>query len=224
MKARGVAARDTYLATVPSGRYSTDIMERTSLSDESAYVCVRDRLLNAADRVVGRDGVGNFTLEAVAHEAGVSKGGLLYHFPSKSALIHAVVERLANRCETDQQQCLTDTPDGPGAFTRAYLTARAESPDPQEAPVHTAILAAAGTDPQFLEPFRKKMQDWQDRLEDDGIEPETATIVRLAIDGLCLCRMLGMPLPNEGLRSRIIERLIAMTEPGASTDHQEKRH
>jgi AcrR family transcriptional regulator len=34
------------------------------------------------------------TLEAVAREADVSKGGLLYHFPSKEALISGMVRRL----------------------------------------------------------------------------------------------------------------------------------
>ena len=67
---------------------------------------VRDRLLSAAEQVVARDGVRNLTLEAVAHEAGVSKGGLLYHFPTKSSLITAIVERLADRCDTDQSRAL----------------------------------------------------------------------------------------------------------------------
>ena len=40
----------------------------------------RKRLLDAAAAVVRRDGAGALTLDAVAAEAGVSKGGLLYHF------------------------------------------------------------------------------------------------------------------------------------------------
>src|SRR5512146_2760569 len=105
-----------------------------------------DRLLDAAESVVAREGVGNLTLEAVAREAGVSKGGLLYHFPSKSALVTAVVERLVVRCEADQELALAHDPDEAGAFTRAYLAARNEMPDPAERPIHTALLAAAGTD------------------------------------------------------------------------------
>ena len=40
----------------------------------------RRRLLDAATAVVRRDGARALTLDAVAAEAGVSKGGLLYHF------------------------------------------------------------------------------------------------------------------------------------------------
>lgn len=50
----------------------------------------RDRILDAAYRVASDHGAGHLTLEAIALAAGVSKGGLLYHFPSKEALIAAL--------------------------------------------------------------------------------------------------------------------------------------
>ena len=51
----------------------------------------RERLLDAAAAVVRRDGAQALTLEAVAAEAGVSKGGLLYHFNSKRELLEAML-------------------------------------------------------------------------------------------------------------------------------------
>jgi AcrR family transcriptional regulator len=171
----------------------------------------KDRLLNAAEAIVARDGVRNLTLEAVAREAGVSKGGLLYHFPSKSALVTGIIERLASRCDSEQSQAMEHDSSEPGVFTRAYLNARAKGPDPEAEPVHTALLAAAGTDPEYLDPFRKRMAEWQARLESDGLDPATASIVRLAIDGLGLCRLLGLPVPEGELRRRVIDKLLSMT-------------
>ncbi len=52
----------------------------------------RQRLLDAAAAVVRRDGAQALTLDAVAAEAGVSKGGLLYHFKSKRELLDAMLE------------------------------------------------------------------------------------------------------------------------------------
>lgn len=172
---------------------------------------VRDRLLNAAEQVVARDGVRNCTLEAVAKEAEVSKGGLLYHFATKSALLTAIVERLAARFDNDQRQSMEQDRETYGAFTRAYLLARMEKPGPEEKPLHTALLAAAGTDPQYLDPFRKRIVEWQALLDQDGIDPAIATIVRLAIDGLCLNSLLGIPVPEGEERQRIIDKLLAMT-------------
>jgi AcrR family transcriptional regulator len=167
--------------------------------------------LNAAEQVVARDGVSNLTLDAAAREAGVSKGGLLYHFPSKSALVIAVVERLATRCESKHAEALNAEDPGPGAFTRAYLRARLQPREPQETLIQTALLAAAGTDPQYLDPFRQRLTHWQTRLESDGIDPAIACIVRLAIDGLCLGQVLGMPVPDGELRQRVQDKLIEMT-------------
>jgi hypothetical protein len=93
------------------------------------------------------------------------------------------------------------------------VAARAEPLTPDEEPVHTALLAAAGTDPAYLDPIRERFAAWQTRLETDGLDPATATIVRLAIDGLCLCGLLGLPVPEGPLRRRILEQLTSMTRP-----------
>jgi AcrR family transcriptional regulator len=176
-------------------------------------VSVRDRLLNAAERVVTRHGVSNLTLEAVDQEASVSKGGLLYHFPSKSAMITAIVERMACRCDADQAALMAQDPRTVGGFTRAYLELRIENPDPHKEPIHTTLLAAAGTNPDYLEPFRRRMVEWQAKLESDGIDPTTATIVRLAMDGLGLSRLLGLSVPEGEFLERVIDRLRSMTMP-----------
>lgn len=54
----------------------------------------RDTLLDAAEAVVLREGAGNLTFDAVAKEAKVSKGGVLYAFANKDALIDAMLRRV----------------------------------------------------------------------------------------------------------------------------------
>lgn len=178
---------------------------------EAGGPSVRDRLLDSAERVVARDGVSRLTLAAVAHQAGVSKGGLLYHFPTKSALVTAIVRRLAERCEADQRRAVSNDRCVSGAFTRAYLAVRAQALAEQDQLVQAALLAAAGTNPRYLDPFRERLIEWQARLEADGIDAATASIVRLAIDGLCLGRLLGVPVPEGDLQRRVLERLVNMT-------------
>jgi len=51
----------------------------------------RGEILEAARRVLIRSGVAATTLEAVAQEAGMSKTGLYYYFPSKDALLFELV-------------------------------------------------------------------------------------------------------------------------------------
>ena len=54
----------------------------------------RDAVLDAFEELLIDVGERAATLDAVAKRAGVSKGGLLYHFPNKEALITATLERL----------------------------------------------------------------------------------------------------------------------------------
>jgi AcrR family transcriptional regulator len=56
---------------------------------------LQNTLLDVAEAVVVRQGIANLTLDAVAAEAGMSKGGLLHHFPTKDRLVEAPVMRSA---------------------------------------------------------------------------------------------------------------------------------
>ncbi|WP_099021079.1 TetR/AcrR family transcriptional regulator [Mycolicibacterium palauense] len=52
----------------------------------------KQRILDAAQRLLTRNGWRNTTLAQIAREAGVSAAGLLHHFESKEQLLHAVVD------------------------------------------------------------------------------------------------------------------------------------
>src|SRR5689334_4878280 len=93
----------------------------------AAVAETRTRLLDAATEVLLRDGAQALTLDAVAKQAQVSKGGLLYHFPSKQALVAGMVQRLVGQFD----DALARAGDEPGAATRVYLAATV-------APHHTA--------------------------------------------------------------------------------------
>ncbi|MCZ6805743.1 MAG: TetR/AcrR family transcriptional regulator [Deltaproteobacteria bacterium] len=54
------------------------------------------QIIEAAIRVLARQGYARTTLLEIAKEAGMSKGALHYHYPTKEALIHAVLETACN--------------------------------------------------------------------------------------------------------------------------------
>lgn len=55
----------------------------------------RERILDAASELVRELGAARLTLDAVAERAKLSKGGLLYNFPNKDALLLAMLGRRA---------------------------------------------------------------------------------------------------------------------------------
>ena len=86
---------------------------------------LRDNLLDAAETVVMRQGIANLALDAVAAEAGVSKGGLLHHFPTKDRLVEALVMPSAENWRACYMGAYERTAEGPGRTARALLDQRA---------------------------------------------------------------------------------------------------
>src|ERR1043165_1799874 len=160
----------------------------------------RDRLLDAAATVVHRDGAQALTLDAVAKEAEVSKGGLLYHFKSKNDLVSAMVERWM--AEFEREIAEADP-----RFTRGYVKASAPAGN------ELGMLAALIADPSLLVAVRPRHGIWQDRVEREGRDPVDATVARLAADGLWLAELLGMGPPTGELRERVLQRLLDLAEP-----------
>ncbi|MGO8872274.1 MAG: TetR family transcriptional regulator [Acidimicrobiales bacterium] len=170
------------------------------------------RILAAAEEVVLRDGVARLTLEAAATEAGLSKGGVLYHFPTRDALVAGMVDKIIEELDEDIDHRLADDA-GPGAFTRAYLrsTMAPSLPRPdREDRLGAALIAAAAAEPALLVPLQRAAGRWQARIEDDGLDPTLATVVRLACDGMWLCDLFGLAPPSPARRKalgRALERL-----------------
>ena len=163
----------------------------------------RDRLLDAASVVVRRDGAQALTLDAVAAEAEVSKGGLLYHFKSKRELVEGMVERWLTEFERDIEAA-------DPAFVRGYV--RASDPAGMQMD-ELGMLAALIADPSLLLAVRRQYGIWQDRVEREGRDPVDATVARLAADGLWLAELFGMGPPTGELRERVVQRLLDMAEP-----------
>lgn len=152
----------------------------------------RDQLLKAAAGVVEAHGSRALTLDAVAREAGVSKGGLLYHFPTKKALIAGMVAEAVEAFDRAVAGEEADGGDWLGAYVEATLADLSAS-DPL-----SGVLTAVAEDPELLAPFRAALARWYGRAEHDyGLD---AIPLLLALDGLWLHARLGT-LPTLDLAS-----------------------
>ncbi|KGM31600.1 TetR/AcrR family transcriptional regulator [Inquilinus limosus] len=177
----------------------------------------KTRILTAAEQVVLERGVPALTLDAVAEAAGLSKGGLIYHFESKEALIRAMIARIG-ACMQERMDRLTAADAQPGALTRAYLGAAFPppgTPDDRDAMREAALIAALGYDPSLLAPYAAQYAGWVDRQKADGIDPVLAAIIRLAADGLWLNEVFGIRAVDPADRAAVLRRLAGMTRPGA---------
>lgn len=170
----------------------------------------KDLILDAAEKVVARDGARAMTIDAVAAEAGVSKGGVLYHFPNKIALLQAMVTRMVTSVRDDIQGAeAAAVAAGEPALPRVIETLL--NRDMAEEQVSNAILAAAAEQPQLLKAAGDILAGEFQRLTDTAPDPVLGQIVFLALDGLKLSLMLGLSHIEHVQIESVTNRLIAMT-------------
>ena len=177
----------------------------------------REALIAAAYEVIKQRGVTGLTLDSVAQKAKVSKGGLLYHFESKEALVAGMLAAMIADFERElvAQFRTAGYESRPGAWTRAYILAQIATAafDTDQS---AALLAATATKPELLEPVRQHYVEWQQHAERDGLDPAITTIIRLAIDGLFLADLLDLAPPQGELRERVVAQLLELAEPPAA--------
>lgn len=180
-------------------------------------------MLDAAETVVVRQGIANLTLDAVAAEAGMSKGGLLHHFPSKDRLVEALVTRSAESWRTCYTDAYARTPEGPGRMARALLDhclSDAESWTGELKRSSSACFAALAQNPSLMQPMRAVYAELHQRVADDGLAPGVGEAVAAAIDGLWLYWVLGLADVNQDLVVRVrsaLEDMLARSLPAKPT-------
>jgi AcrR family transcriptional regulator len=176
----------------------------------------RDRVLDSFVGIVCDEGERVATLDAVAARAGVSKGGLLYHFGSKAALVSGLCERLADLSAADVER-MRSADDGPAR----YFVRNCEFVGSE---LDLALLAATRLQQAGYDEARATLDDtesaWLRTLVDALGDLPTAQAIKLMGDGLYHAAALGQA--GTGLQDgvamdellEVVDRLVG-TRPGA---------
>lgn len=161
--------------TVPSGRFYIKGFACTL-----EYMSAREKILDAYERVLVENGERAATLEAIAKAAGVSKGGLLYHFKDKRALASGLLLRLETLAEQDAVLMSQD----PAGATDYYVRTSVW----QDSPLDRTIISVTRLGNDFqpaVNTAMKRVQDrWLSLLEDEVKDPHVARAILLIGDGL----------------------------------------
>jgi AcrR family transcriptional regulator len=173
------------------------------MNDGSPLPDARTRVLNAAEAIVLARGVPALTLDAAAKFAAVSKGGLLYHFANKEALLKGLVDRIAGEIEADWQRYLAETPPGRAHATRAVLRWAFHCPPEEEARLlrrAAVFLAAFHHDPALIDKLRAFHARVRAATAADALPAGLDLAVIAACDGLFVAMLfqIWQPSPAQG--------------------------
>ena len=141
----------------------------------------KEAVLDAFERVVIDRGERAATLEAVAVEAGVSKGGLLYHFGAKKDLVEGLVSRLTGLAAADLEN-LTAAPDG---IVSRFIRSSVVIGTPFDTTyIAMTRLAQSGLYPEANASLAGVEQGWRALIQEAVGDPAVARLVLLVGDGL----------------------------------------
>jgi Transcriptional regulator len=136
--------------------------------------------------------VAKLTLGEAAKAAGLSKGGILYHFRSKDDLVRGMIERLINRMDEEDLAHYAQEPEGPYRWLRSSIRTAFDPVGPACDSVGGALLAAVTVNPELMAPVHAKYAEWTERIHSDSPDPMLAGLICMAMDGYYFGRMMGL--------------------------------
>lgn len=167
----------------------------------------RERVLDAFESILIADGERAATLDATAKAAGVSKGGLLYHFGSKDELAAGLLERLDVLTTADLER-MTAAAEGPVAY---YVRTSVMEDDALDRALIAATRLAQGGSAAAADMLRHTRHRWEDTIRPHVRDRASLDLVMLLSDGLYFNNSLDVHGPERLVpRSEELTELIAL--------------
>src|SRR5262249_30681572 len=138
----------------------------------------RQAILDAAEALAEEVGANHMSLDAVAARAGISKGGLLYQFPSKVALLQGLLERYVERLEAPQGRrgkMNGSLPEG-SRLLLARLATRGKKHMARERRGSFGMIAAIAEQPALLNPIRAAHKRIWKKLNTTSKDPDLTAL------------------------------------------------
>ena len=163
--------------------------------------------IDAFEALLVEDGERAATLDATARRAGVSKGGLLYHFGSKEALESGLVERLGRLVDIDIE-AITTADEGAIAY---FLRSSVMQNDPLDRAIIATSRLAQGGSGAASSALREIRLRWEDALRPHTKDATALDLVMLVSDGLYFNNALqGGSIPGPVPTGADLDALIAL--------------
>lgn len=173
----------------------------------------RNRIIEAARRILIEQGTDKLSIDRVLEEAKVSKGSFIHHYPSRSALIEALVDSYAQHLDEVQrelEQKARLSSKVPSRLLRAYgdwYREFSEGRIDRGISPFAALAVASPENRQLMTPVRCWYREYFNRVKREPCGPTTALIVTLAYDALFFHHLLGTDVLTSSEKRRIVEGL-----------------
>ena len=172
----------------------------------------RESVLDAFVQILVADSERAATMDAVARAAGVSKGGLLYHFASKDALETGLIDRLDRLVDADVTE-IAGAPEGAVAY---YLRSSVLTDDPLDRAMLAVSRLAQGGSTAAGDALQRTRERWAGALRPHVRDEAALNLVLLVSDGLSFNNLLEADPAALVPGGADLEALIALVQKTVS--------
>ena len=173
----------------------------------------RESVLDAFAGILSTEGERAATMDATARAAGVSKGGLLYHFASKDALEAGLIERMETLAVEDVEEIKRSPEGAVAAFMRTSIHTGSAL---DIAIIAVGRLAQNGSTPA-IEALRRVRVLWEEALRPQARDETALALIMLVSDGLYFNNALTVgSVPGPMPEGSDLDALIRLVEASAT--------
>lgn len=167
-------------------------------------------ILEKALEVVVESGAAKLTFDAVAHKSGISRGGILYHFPNKEAMLESLLEYYVGMEMSVFLKHWEKLGSSPSTMTKAEVLSMREK-EGKKRDIAIALLASLVHHPALLQKIRPLVEQ---RFKTIVNNPNFAkeAIILMALDGMYTMHALGLEPLSAKQRQEIFNCMLSLCD------------
>lgn len=169
----------------------------------------KDAILDAAEAVVIESGASHMTLDAVAERSQISKGGLMYNFPTKEALLEAMIGRMVQRFEGLRDQARQEL--DPASINELMVEIRTlQGKSGGDHRLSAALLAVTANQPELTRALHEELHNRFFTMITSKENFMRSSILYFAAMGLHFHDLLNLSLLDNEQREGLFEELLRL--------------
>jgi AcrR family transcriptional regulator len=167
----------------------------------------REALLEVALDIIRERDVGAITYEALAERSGLSKGGVLYHFPNREEMNRAIREHVRSRYRDARYAATEALPEGPSRKLKGWAIAALHNRSRLDQVSAKIMSSGMWNSDEGLAHHRERFEQIS-----RGVGFDRAALVYLATEGLWFLELLGFAPFTDKQRQRIVMMLLSVAD------------
>jgi len=167
----------------------------------------KQKIIEAAKKVLAEKGIYNMTLQSIADEAGISKGALYYYYNTKDSILYDVMDDYSSRITGLARLLVEEELDIQTIAEKAYSIVNKSVMETEENKLFVHLLyQAVLVNDEIREKFYLKYEQWVKGIEDvllaiykipsSSTTRSLAILIEAALDGLIFKELLGIHLED----------------------------